>query len=108
LVSRYGGSCDNALDAEFLLVDLAEQLIKAKTRGYDKVVLHAHLMYDDDVEFELIGARLETSQEVVARLAHKEQALKNHAVYTLQHEAAALTREEVLAAWEAGQKKKEG
>lgn len=61
--------------------------------------------YDNDIEFELVGYRLETPREVSARLSQEKQALKNHVVCTLQNEATTLTREEVLAAWEAGQKK---
>jgi hypothetical protein len=106
LVEGYGGYKDS-LDAEFLITDLAAQLIKAKALGYDKVTLHTRTDYDNEVVFELIATRLETPQEIAARLVYKEQALKNRAVYALQNEAAVLTREEVLAAWEAGQRKKE-
>jgi len=97
---------EDALDVEFLLTDLAVELAKAKEQGYDKVKLWVRHSYDNDIEFELVGYRLETPREVSARLSQEKQALKNRARYALQHEAAALTREEVLAAWEAGQKKK--
>ena len=110
LVECYGNSyMEDSLDVEFLLADLPLQLSKAKAQGYTTVKLHVRRSYDSDIEFQLVGTRSETPREVSARVANEAGLRKQSAVATLRAAAAALTREEVLAAWEAGQQsKKEG